>query len=160
MGIIVKSVERLSTLLAQVSMWAVFLMMMLEVTDVLLRTFASSSLLVTDELCGYLLVVVAFLTYAEALKRDGHVRVDMVFNTLSKRVRTRLELIFCVVSLIATFVVTWASVVMVYRAYVRGVTIPGILLTPVYLPQMAVVIGLMALLLQLLVEIRKLARKA
>lgn len=135
-------------------------MMVLVVVDVALRTFAGTSTLLADEVGGYLLVLVAYFAYAEALKKDSHVRVDMIFKMLSERVRTRLDLVFCMVSLVAIFVVTWASVIMVYRAYVRGVTVPGILLTPVYLPQTAVVVGLVALLLQFLVEIRKLARKA
>jgi TRAP-type transport system small permease protein len=159
MGALTRTIERLSAFLAHVSALGVVLMMSLVVVDVALRTFANTSTLLAEEVCGYLLVLVAYFAYAEALKRDGHIRVDMVFKVLSERVRARLDLIFCIVSAIAIFVVAWASVIMVYRAYARGVIVPGILLTPVYLPQIAVVVGLVALLLQLLVEIRKLARK-
>jgi TRAP-type C4-dicarboxylate transport system permease small subunit len=157
---LIRAIEGLSTLLAYISMWGVFLMMVLVVVDVALRTFFSSSLLLVDEVCGYLLVLVAYFAYAEALKKDAHVRVDMVFNMLSDRVKVRLDLLFSIVSVIAIAVVTWASVIMVSRAYERGVTVPGILLTPVWIPQLAIVIGLLALLLQFLVEIRKLAGRA
>ena len=160
MGALARGIERLSTFLAWVAAAGVFLMMALVVVDVALRTFFSSSLLLADEVCGYLLVLVAYLAYAEALKRDAHVRVDMVFNLLSERVRARIDVVFCVISVMAVLVVAWASVVMVYRAYTRGVTVPGILLTPVWIPQLAIVIGLVALVLQFLVELRKLAHKA
>lgn len=140
-------------------MWGVFVMMVLVVVDVSLRTFAARSLLLTEEVCGYLLVLVAYLPYAEALKTGRHIRVDMVFNLLPERVRARLDLILCVVGLGAMTVVTWTSVVMVYRSYIRGVTVPGILLTPIYLPQIVMVVGLLGLLLQFLVELRKLAQK-
>lgn len=160
MGALARSIERLSAFLAHVSALGVGLMMVLIVVDVALRTFASTSTMIADEVSGYLLVLVAYFAYAEALKKDGHVRVDMLFNVLPERVRARLDLVFCALSVMAIAVVAWASVVMVYRAYVRGVTVPGVLLTPAYLPQIAMVVGLAALLLQLLVEIRKLAHKA
>lgn len=160
MGLLVRGIERLSALLAWVSMAAVLLMMLLVVVDVALRTFFSSSLLLVDEVGGYLLVLTAYLAYAEALKRDSHVRVDMVFNLLSARLQRRLDLVFLSLSVLAVAAVAWASVVMVYRAYVRGVTVPGVLLTPVWIPQVAMVLGLAALVLQLLVEIRKRALKS
>jgi hypothetical protein len=45
-------------------------------------------------------------------------------------------------------VVIWRVIIMVYRSYAGNVIIPGIFLTPVYLPQMLIVIGLVALALQ------------
>lgn len=159
MDAVVRGIERLSTCLAYVSMGGIFLMMVIVVVDVMLRTFFGSSLLLAEEVCGYLLVAVALFAYAEALKRDSHVRVDMIFCRLAARARSRLDLAFCLLSVGAIAVVTWATVVMVYRAYARGVIVPGILLTPVWIPQAAMVIGLGAVILQLLIEIRKLARQ-
>ena len=160
MGALVRGIERLSALLAHVSAWAVFVMMALIVVDVALRNLASTSLLLTEEVCGYLLVLVAYFAYAETLKKGRHVRVDMVFKLLPERLQARFDLVFCVVALIAIAVVAWWSAVMVYNSYVRGVQVPGILLTLVYLPQIAIPVGMAALLLQFLVEIRKLAQKA
>lgn len=160
MGLLVRGIERLSTLLAWMSMAGIFLMMLLVVVDVALRTLFSTSLLLVDEVGGYLLVLAAYLAYAEALKREFHVRVDMVFNLLSARLQRGLDLVFLALSVLAVAAVAWTSVVMVYRAYVRGVTVPGVLLTPVWIPQVAMVVGLAALVLQLLVEIRKRALKS
>ncbi len=156
----VRAVEGLASALAYASMAGILTMMVLVVVDVVLRSFFSSSLLFVDEVCGYLLVMAAFFAYAEALKRDAHVRVDMVFNLLPPRLRARFDLVFAAASIVAIGVVTWASVVMVSRAYERNVTVPGVLLTPVWIPQMAMVIGLAALLLQFLVQMRKLAQRA
>ena len=148
-------IERCSTILAQVSMWGVLVMMLLVVVDVTLRTFSGRSLLITEEFSGYLLVLVAYLAFAEALKKGRHVRVDLLITFLPDRLRARLDIILSVVGLLAMIAVTWRSVIMVYRSYIRGVEIPGVLLTPVYLPQIVMVVGLLALVLQFLVEINK-----
>ena len=153
-------IEAFSAILARIAMWGVFVMMVLVVVDVIMRTFAAQSLLITEEVSGYLLVLVAYLALAEALKQGRHVRVDLLISFMPDRLRARLDLILTLVGLGAMIVVTWRSVIMVYRSYVRGVEIPGILLTPVYLPQIVMVVGLLALELQLLVEIHKMARSS
>ena len=160
MRLLVRAVEGLASLLAWLSMAGVFTMMVLIVVDIVLRTFFSSSLLFVDEVCGYLLVLVAFFAYAEALKRDAHVRVDVLFRMLPARLQARFDLVFAALSVAAVGTVGWASVVMVSRAYERNVTVPGVLLTPVWIPQLAVIIGLAALLLQFLAEVRKIAAAA
>lgn len=156
LGLAGRAAERVSALLAFVAMAGVLAMMAIVVVDVALRTFAATSLLLAEEVCGYLLVLVATLAYAEALKRDRHVRVDLLFRLVSPRLRARLELLHYVLAFAALSVVLYATTVMTYRSYERGVTVPGVLLTPIYLPQIVMVVGLAALLLQLLVEIRKL----
>lgn len=160
MRLVVKAVEGLATLLAWAAMAAVFAIMALVVVDVTLRALFSSSLLFVDEVCGYLLVATAYFAYAEALKRDAHVRVDMLFMLLPDRVKARIDLAFAVASIAAVGTVGWASTVMVMRAYERNVLVPGVLLTPVWIPQLAVIVGLGAVLLQFLVEIHRLARRA
>jgi TRAP-type C4-dicarboxylate transport system permease small subunit len=159
-GLFSRAAERLSALLAQVSMWAVGIMMVIVVADVALRTFASSSLLIADEMGGYLLVLLCCFAYAEALKADRHVRVDLVYNLLSARTQRRLDVFFTVLGIAAIAVVLYTSILMAYRSYARGVTVPGILLTPIWVPQLAQVIGLASLLLQLIAELPKLSRKA
>ena len=73
LGFSCKVIERCSGILVHIAMWGVFVMVVLVVIDVALRTFAGSSLLFTEEVSGYLLVLVAFLAMAEALKQGRHV---------------------------------------------------------------------------------------
>lgn len=155
LGLSARAIEGFSSVLVRVSMWGVFVMMVLVVIDVGLRTFASMSLLLTEEISGYLLVLVAYLAFAEAMKQGRHVRVDLLITFLPDRLRARLDLILSLLGLAAMIVVTWRSIIMVYRSYIRDVRIPGILLTPVYLPQIIMVVGVLALVLQFFVEIKK-----
>jgi TRAP-type C4-dicarboxylate transport system permease small subunit len=83
--------------------------------------------------------------------------VDLVVSFMPPRVRARLDLTLSLIGLGAMIVVGWRGIIMVCRSYARGVRIPGILLTPVYLPQIVMVVGLLALVLQFIVEINKMA---
>ena len=148
-----KVIESFSHFLMHVAMWGVFAMMLLVVIDVGMRAVANRSTLIADEMGGYLLVLIAYLGMAEAYKLGRHIRVDIVTARLPGRLRAWLDLALCFVGLVALIIVVWRAVIMVYRSYAGNVIIPGIFLTPVYLPQTLVVIGLAALALQCAVDL-------
>jgi TRAP-type C4-dicarboxylate transport system permease small subunit len=143
-----KAVNRVSQFLAYLAMGGVFAMMMLVVIDVAMRAVANQSTLIAEEMGGYLLVLIAYLGMAEAYRLGRHIRVDIVTARLPGRLRAWLDLVLCIVGLAALIIVVWRVVIMVYRSYAADVIIPGIFLTPVFLPQTLVIIGLAALALQ------------
>ncbi len=148
-----KAADRFSSFLAYVAMWGVFAMMLLVVIDVGMRAVANRSTLIADEMGGYLLVLIAYLGMAEAYKLGRHIRVDIVTARLPGRLRAWLDVGLCFVGLVALIIVVWRAIIMVYRSQIGDVIIPGIFLTPVYLPQTLVVIGLAALALQCAVDL-------
>jgi len=143
-----KAIESFSHFLGHVAMWGAFAMMLLVVTDVAMRAVASSSTLIAEEGGGYLMVLIAFLAMAETFKQGRHIRVDIVAKRLPGRLRAWLDVLLPSLGLMVLIVVIWRVIIMVYRSYAGNVIIPGIFLTPVYLPQMLIVIGLVALALQ------------
>jgi TRAP-type C4-dicarboxylate transport system permease small subunit len=148
-----KAADRLSGFLAHFAMWGVFTMMMLVVVDVFLRAVANRSTLIAEEMGGYLLVLIAYLGMAETLKQGRHIHVDIITKKLTVKVHAWLDAGLSLIALVALIVVIWRAVIMVYGSYAGNVIIPGIFLTPVYLPQILVVIGLAALALQCIVAL-------
>jgi TRAP-type C4-dicarboxylate transport system permease small subunit len=148
-----KAADRFSSFLAHIGMWGVFAMMLLVVTDVAMRAVANRSTLIAEEMGGYLLVLIAYLGMAEAYKLGRHIRVDIVSKRLTGKVRAWIDVGLSFIGLVALLIVIWRAVIMVYRSYAGNVIIPGIFLTPVYLPQTLVVIGLAALALQCAVDL-------
>jgi TRAP-type C4-dicarboxylate transport system permease small subunit len=148
-----RTVDRLSNFFAHVAMWGVLALMLLVVVDVFMRAVANRSTLITEEMGGYLLVLIAYLGMAETLKQGRHISVDLISRRLPGKVRAWLDMGLSLMGLMALIVVIWRSVVMVYGSYAGNVIIPGIFLTPVYLPQILVVIGLAALALQCIVSL-------
>jgi TRAP-type C4-dicarboxylate transport system permease small subunit len=148
-----KAVDRVSGFLTYIAMWGVFALMLLVVVDVGMRAIIGRSTLIADEMGGYLLVLIAYLGMAEAYRLGRHIRVDIVTARLPGRLRAWLDVLFCCVGLVALIIVIWRAIIMVHRSQVGNVIIPGIFLTPVYLPQTLVVIGLLALALQCAVDL-------
>jgi TRAP-type transport system small permease protein len=148
-----KAADRFSSFLAHFAMWGVFAMMMLVVVDVFLRAVANRSTLIAEEMGGYLLVLIAYLGMAETLRQGRHIHVDIVTKKLTVKVRAWLDAGLSLIALVALIVVIWRAVIMVYGSYAGNVIIPGIFLTPVYLPQILVVVGLAALALQCIVAL-------
>ena len=146
-----KTADRFSSFLAHLAMWGVFAMMLLVVVDVFLRAVANRSTLIAEEMGGYLLVLIAYLGMAETLRQGRHIHVDIVTKKLTVKVRAWLDAGLSLIALVALIVVIWRAVIMVYGSYAGNVIIPGIFLTPVYLPQILVVVGLAALALQCIV---------
>jgi TRAP-type C4-dicarboxylate transport system permease small subunit len=143
-----KGVDCFSSFLAHFAMWGVFAMMLLVVVDVFLRAVANRSTLIAEEMGGYLLVLIAYLGMAETLRQGRHIHVDIITKKLPVKVRAWLDAGLSLIALVALIVVIWRAVIMVYGSYAGNVIIPGIFLTPVYLPQILVVVGLAALALQ------------
>ena len=87
-----KVIEPFSGFLAHISMWGVFAMMLMVVVDVTMRATAGGrSLLFTEEVSGYLLVLVAYLAMAETLKQGRHIRVGFIVRRLPPRLRRGLS---------------------------------------------------------------------
>lgn len=148
-------IERLSGWAFSVTLWAPATMAALITYDVVSRALFNSPSLITDEITGYLLVFVAFMGAAEALRAGRHIGVDILTSKLSRHARLRLKLVAAVLSLGFLTVFWWHAVVMVYNSYIRNVTVPSSLLTPVWIPQVFIPIGMTLLILQMVVEIAK-----
>jgi len=68
--------------------WVVlFFMMLMTMTDVLLRKFFNQSILGTVEITELLMAVVVFCSIAECQVNEDHIKVDLVMKKFSPRVR-------------------------------------------------------------------------
>lgn len=152
-----KCINGFSSLIIHSAMWGVFSLMMIVVIDILMRSIARRSILITEEMGGYLLVLIAYLGMAETLKQGRHVKVDFLSKKFPESFRKWLHAILSFLAMIALSVVTWRVVIMVYRSYESKATVPGVFLTPVYIPQSLLIIGLIALLLQHIISFVKIA---
>lgn len=148
-------IEKLSKWSFSITLCAPAVMAGLITYDVFSRTLFNSPSLITDEITGYLLVFVAFMGAAEALRAGRHIGVDLVTSRLQPRTRLALKLFASLVSLAFLVVFWWHAVVMVYKSYERNVTVPSSLLTPVWIPQVFIPIGMTLLILQMVVEIAR-----
>lgn len=157
--LISQGIESTSSAVGNVARWGSLAMMILIAYDVFSRYLFNRPVLFSDEISAYLIVLICFLGAADALRENKHIIVDVITMRLRFKVRLWLSFVTSILSLVFLFIFTWQSIVMVYHSFVRGMVVPSILLTPLWIPQMLVPIGSILLCLQFLVEIGKILQE-
>lgn len=121
--------------------------------DALLRWSINWSFLVVDELGGYALVCLAFFGISIALYEKALFRVDAFYFWLSERNRDRAQLIFDLISLTFMLLLLWQFWGLVTRSYNREISALTILRTPIWIPQLLMLIGAVTTTLVLILHI-------
>lgn len=109
--------------------------------------------LFVDEIEGYLLLGAIFMAWAWTLKLDAHINVAILLPHLPKRVQNLLGAITLTVGLVWILLLTkWAFAVW-YSNLELGVRSSTPMQVSLWIPQMALILGLPLFALQLIVEI-------
>ncbi|MCB2191171.1 MAG: TRAP transporter small permease [Deltaproteobacteria bacterium] len=99
----------------------IFLFMMVVVcVDVIMRYWFQSPMGWVVEVCEYLLLYVTFLGAAWLLRRNGHVRVDLIYFYLSDKSIARLKLITAIAGTLACAILFIIGCESTVDAYIRG----------------------------------------
>jgi TRAP-type C4-dicarboxylate transport system permease small subunit len=112
--------------------------------DVLTRSLLNYSFEVADELGGYMLVVIAFFSLAVCQAHDGFHRVEFVLDNLSARARIVARIIYDAVALALALLLAWHLLGFVSNSWTSGAEAPTRLMTPLWLVQLPMVLGMVA----------------
>jgi TRAP-type C4-dicarboxylate transport system permease small subunit len=104
-------VKPLSKFMSRISWAVLFLMMLLTITDVVLRKTLSQSILGTVEITEFMLVIVIFFALANTEILNGHVKVDLVMSRFSGRVQSFVDMITQFVCFILSVMITWSTLI-------------------------------------------------
>jgi TRAP-type C4-dicarboxylate transport system permease small subunit len=104
------------------------------------------------EMAGYLLAAATFLALASTLKRGAHIRVTMLLSALGPRGRRLLELWAFAASAAFVAFATWSVVRLAFDSLRFDEISYGLVAIPLAIPQIAMAIGLFALLVALVDE--------
>src|ERR1700681_4533451 len=116
---------------------ALFLMasIVLIAAEAIARNVFATSFQITDEVCGYLLVALTFLSMSVAEAHGAFHRVEMVQSRLSRAGRLVTQLLFDLMSLLASALVTWQLYRLTINSWHSDDVAPTPLHTPLWLPQ-------------------------
>jgi len=89
--------------------------------DVTLRTFLNRPITWVLEGTEYSLLYITFLGAAWLLKREGHVRVDIVLNQLEPRPRAILNVVTSIILAIVCFLLVWYGTQSTLNNLQRGI---------------------------------------
>ena len=104
-------VNPLSKIMSKISWAVLFLMMLLTITDVILRKTLSQSILGTVEISEFMLVIVIFCALANTETINGHVKVDLVMSRFSGRVQGFMDMITQFVCFVFSVMITWSTLI-------------------------------------------------
>jgi len=140
------TIERLSLWLSAFCLIGMMVLMLLEVV---LRGAFNSTTEHSDELVGYLLVGVSFLSLALCQSRGAFHRVEMVQMRLGRRGQAVSSLVFDVLSFAYVALTDWYFVQFVLSSYKRESLAPTMLATPLWIPELVMAVGATLLLVAL-----------
>jgi TRAP-type mannitol/chloroaromatic compound transport system permease small subunit len=124
--------------------------------DVLARKWGSivglPTTRVTDEISGYMLALAATWGFAYTLRADAHVRVDVLFPYMARRVRAVVDFFALVLMAVFASVISWKIWTLVVDSLESDIRSSTYLLTPLYIPQGILGVGFSLLALAALVS--------
>lgn len=136
-----------------VAEFALLSMAILINVDIFSRNVLEKSIISTDELSGYLLVCVVFLGGAYTLRSGSFLRIEMLIGLLSPRARQLLAILYNIVAIALCSILAWQYFRLVMVSYSRKVLAPTLLETPIWIPQLALPIGMSLVIYALLLEL-------
>ena len=139
-------IERISLWLSAVCLIGMAVLMLLEVV---LRGALNSTTEHSDELVGYLLIGVSFLSLALCQSRGAFHRVEMVQMRLGPRGQAVSALIFDILSFAYIALTDWYFLQFVMSSYRREAMASTTLSTPLWIPESTMILGAALLLIAL-----------
>ena len=140
-------------LLERVSLWTSAFclvgMTLLMLAEIVLRGVFNSTTEHSDELVGYLLVGVSFLSLALCQSRGAFHRVEMVQMRLGPRGQLVSSLVFNLLSFGYIAITDWYFLQFVMSSYRREAMASTVLATPLWIPETVMIVGATLLLLAL-----------
>jgi TRAP-type C4-dicarboxylate transport system permease small subunit len=152
---LLRSVDAVARVCGYLSGCLVLLMMVLILAEVVMRYAVDRPLMISDEFSGYMLVVLSYLGLGYAWKEKAHVRVTTVVNMLPGKWPCRLRLVSLLLGLgFAALLIKLSCDYLIFSFSVHMASSTW-LRTPLQIPQMALPIGFLVLLLTIAADIAK-----
>ena len=104
---------------------------MISVTyEIIIRQFLNLTILWMFEIKEYALIYITFLGAAWLLRREGHVKMDLLLNYLKPRTQEIFNIITSVVGAIICVVLVWYGIRVTWSSFQTGYYMPTILEAP------------------------------
>jgi len=124
---------------------ALIVMLVVIGVDILTRSLFNFSFEISDELGGYMLVVISFVSLPVCQVSDSFHHVELVQSRLSPFARAVSHVIFDLLSLTFCVLLLWQLTKFEITSYRFGDHAPTYLATPLWIPQIAMMLGAAAL---------------
>jgi len=135
----------------------VFAQVILNLTDRISGMLFGSAIGLTipsyADFTGFFLAAASFFALAYTLKQGGHIRVSLFIQRMPKRIRHFVEIWCCGLALAISVYFTWYTALLVVESFIYNDLSPGMIALPIWIPQLAMALGLAVLCIALLDEL-------
>jgi TRAP-type C4-dicarboxylate transport system permease small subunit len=101
----------------------------------------------TDSYAGYCMAACGFLALAYTLGRNEHIRVTLILNHVPAGAHRALEIWCYAVAVLLAGALAWFSIRLAWQSHAFNDVSTGIDATPLWIPQLAMAIGTVVLLI-------------
>lgn len=144
----------LAGVLAAVFMVAILVLIVAQILARLLGVKFPGS----TDYAGYCMAAASFLALAHTFRRGGHIRVELVLQRLAEPARRRVELLVLAIGAALAWYFAWYAVRGVRFSWMLGDVSQGQDATPLWIPQLAMAVGVALLALALTDQLVHVAR--
>jgi TRAP-type C4-dicarboxylate transport system permease small subunit len=153
-GPIERSAEGAISLGHRIAQIAIVCMMALITADVIARNVFRKSLLISDEISGYLLVTMTFFGIAYSLRSGSLLRIEFILFSLPKRLRGIADVLYDLIALAVCLLLLRSLIRFTWITWEREAVAPTLIETPLWIPQLAMPLGMIVLVIAFLLELR------
>ncbi|WP_432738172.1 TRAP transporter small permease subunit [Maridesulfovibrio sp. FT414] len=151
----IRIIEGLSVGGAFLSAAGMLFIVALVVLEIFLRAVLNTSTLVSSEYGGYALVFLILTGLAYTMKEDGLIRINLLTSHFSEQGRRIADIVSGVIGIAITSFALKYTISMVYETWDLEMTADTIAETPLWIPQLAIPLGMGLLLIQLIAFIAR-----
>jgi TRAP-type transport system small permease protein len=148
-------IEKITKVGGLISAACIVAMVLLILVETLLRLFLERSLFIAEEFSAYLMANFVMLGLAYTLREGGHIRVNILLSRLKGVGRTACELMGCLVGCAVFVLLTWELWSIMFDNFVTNQRSMNITQTPIFLPQIGLVVGSALMVMQMAAEALK-----
>ncbi|KUK13696.1 MAG: TRAP transporter small permease [Synergistetes bacterium] len=112
------------------------------------------------EVTELMLIMLTFLAIAEVERLDKHIKFSLIIDWLSEGKRRIVNIINRTIALIFTAILAWEGGKATWLVYSKGMKMPSLLRTPLFLVYIFLPLGALALGIQLIVKLLDELREA
>ncbi len=146
----VSGIETLSEWSARLSAVILGLMTLLILLEIFLWNVFEKTTLIADEYSAYGLATIIFLGAGYCLKEKGHIRITLVLGFLSDRISKMITVAATAATTLFMGYMWWYLLKMLQGAMRYGSTSGTLTNTPLWIPQLLMLIGAACFMLQLM----------
>lgn len=156
MGRFVRIIDRITNVFATIAGIIMILGVALILTEIIARSFFNRTTYITDEYTAYFMAAMTFLGLAYTLKEKGHIRMTFLHKLIKRgKARFFLDLYSFIIGLVVFAVITVVTFNLFWDSVLTSTRSMQISRTYLAIPQSAMPLGSLIIMLQFVAEIAR-----